>query len=64
MSESEVKNLYDSLVKSGDLKDVYPDLTGEWEKDNKKFTMEYERNQDLLFNDDLGDFYDEEDLLP
>lgn len=62
MSESEIKNLYDSLVKSGDLEDVFPDLTGDWMKDKKKFIVEYEKNQEMLdFN--LGDIYDEDDIF-
>lgn len=66
MSENEIKSLYDSLIKSGDLLDVYPDMTGEWEQDRKKFEREYETNERMLdFNLDEEFFEsDEEDLLP
>lgn len=51
-----------SLVESGDLECVFPNLSGDWEKDKKKFTVEYEKNQDLL-DFDFDDIYDDEDIF-
>lgn len=31
------KKLYDSMLKSGELKQVFRSMTGDWEKDEKKF---------------------------
>lgn len=63
MSESEIKSLYDSLIKSGDLLDVYPDMTGDWKKDKGKFEKEYEANQRMLDLDNEDLYEDEEDQL-
>lgn len=35
---SNYKKIYDQLLKSGDLYEVFPDATGEWLKDRKEFT--------------------------
>lgn len=37
---SRYKNLYDALVENGELKAVYPRMTGDWTKDEKKFISE------------------------
>jgi len=42
------KKLYMSLESSGDLKELYPNLHGEWEKDKKEFIRNYEINQELI----------------
>lgn len=36
----ELKVLYDSFKDSGDLKALFPYLTGNWEKDKKEFKKE------------------------
>lgn len=35
---SNYKKIYDQLLKSGDLYEVFPYATGEWSKDKKEFT--------------------------
>ena len=62
MSDQDIKKIYDSFVDSGDLKTMFPELTGEWTKDEKTFSKKYRSNEqslELLFledEDDL-DFY-------
>ena len=36
----ELKELYDSFKDSGDLKTLYPEMTGNWEKDQEAFRQE------------------------
>jgi hypothetical protein len=60
MSVREAKSIYDSLLKSGDLLDFYPNLTGVWLEDKKEFIIQYNSSQKLLegdddiFNEDFG----------
>lgn len=53
----EYKKLYNSLLESGDLFDVFPDAVGEWSKDKKEFVdiqnqMEYDTNTPLIIEDE------------
>lgn len=48
-----VKQEYDALKKSGDLLDMFPDLTGSWSKDKKEFTNYWESNQQILSDMDV-----------
>lgn len=41
MSTTELELIYRSLVDSGDLVDMFPNMTGNWEKDKKKFSASY-----------------------
>ena len=52
-----VKHLYKSLKDSGDLKELYPNLTGIWDKDKSEFILNYEINQEIINNTDV-DFED------
>jgi|LakMenEpi03Aug12_release.lakeMendotaPanAssembly.Ray.scaffolds.fasta_scaffold4597114_2 hypothetical protein len=52
MSKKQLKAIYEALIKSGDLLDMYPELSGEWIKDKEDFKSQYEFNNDSL----LGDF--------
>jgi hypothetical protein len=52
MSKKQLKSIYESLLKSGDLLEFYPELTGEWKSDQAEFQLQYEFNKDFL----LGDF--------
>lgn len=52
MSKKQMKMVYQSLLESGDLLDMYPDLTGNWKEDEKDFRIQYEFNNENL----LGDF--------
>jgi len=51
MPQEEIKPIYDSLLESGDLKTMYSDMTGDWEKDKDKFTRLYSQNEDILSGD-------------
>jgi hypothetical protein len=49
---SEYKKLYDQLLNSGDLYEVFPDLTGEWSKDKKEF-IELQDEMDYIITTEL-----------
>ena len=49
---SEHKKLYDQLLKSGDLYEVFPDSTGDWSKDKKGF-IELQNEMDYLTTTEL-----------
>ena len=60
------KQEYDVLVESGELLELYPELSGSWRKDKKSFTEIWEKNleaindeDDTLFNefDEYDEFY-------
>ena len=59
MSKREVKNLYESLLLSGELCDMFPGMTGEWKKDKEEFSREYEINNNILNDYD----FEEEDTI-
>lgn len=59
----EYKKLYDNLLESGDLFDVFPDAVGEWSKDKKEFVdiqnqMEYNTSTPLIieYEEEQEDF--------
>ena len=65
MDATEVKKQYNSLLKSGELKEILPGAKGKWEEDKKLFTRYCEEN-DKILNDnfmdievDFEDVYDE-----
>lgn len=58
MSTNEIRAVYDALLDSGDLEEMFPNLTGNWEKDKKEFSEQYEITEHLLEEDD-EDFIDE-----
>jgi hypothetical protein len=58
----EIKKLYDSLLDSGELFEMFPEAKGEWTKDKKFFTTYYEDNQKII-NDDFLNIDDEEENL-
>lgn len=39
----ELKQEYEMFVNSGELKFLFPELTGKWEKDERKFTQLHEQ---------------------
>mgnify|MGYP003650680768 CR=1 FL=1 len=47
---------YNMLADLGELLELYPNLTGIWEKDQDKFTSVWERNQEVLGNINIEDF--------
>lgn len=42
------KEEYQKLLNSGDLEELYPDLTGNWKKDQEEFTRLYDLNNKAL----------------
>ncbi len=56
----EYKKLYDQLLESGDLFDVFPDAVGDWSKDKKIFVeiqneMDYIANTPLIIDEEEQD---------
>lgn len=57
----EMKSIYYSLLESGDLLDMFPNLTGEWVKDKKDFKRQYDmNNQALIEGYEFDEFYEDE----
>ena len=54
MSE-EIQKQYNSFKESGDLKMLFPGLSGNWEKDKAKFIKLWGEHQRLL--EEVGNFY-------
>lgn len=50
---------YESLLKEGELKNMFPFMTGKWEKDCDKFIKQYEDNKTLLNMDVIIEDEDE-----
>jgi|Laugrespbdmm15sn_2_1035079.scaffolds.fasta_scaffold161955_2 hypothetical protein len=46
--ENQIQRDYNSFKESGDLKMLFPGLSGNWEKDKVKFTKIWEENQSFL----------------
>lgn len=57
---SRFKKLYESMLESGELKEVFSNMKGDWEKDKLKFIREQEELEELLnvTNIDLDDDID------
>lgn len=47
------KNEYDVLLDNGELLELYPELSGSWTKDKKKFTKIWEQNIEAIKNIDI-----------
>lgn len=58
MSKKQMKAVYDSLIASGDLLDLYPELTGNWKLDQEDFKLQYEFSKESS----LGGF-EEDDFI-
>lgn len=63
MSDSEIQNIYNSLRDSGDLKELYPNLTGIWKEDKKAFSLLYRENEECIediieISDNDEEFYE------
>jgi hypothetical protein len=43
-----IREEYDALLESGDLRMLFPRASGKWETDEKRFTMIYQANQAML----------------
>jgi hypothetical protein len=57
--ESQIQKQYNSFKESGDLKILFPGMSGNWEKDQKRFTRVWEDNQRLL--KEVESFYKKEE---
>jgi len=55
MSAKELKLVYESLRDSGDLLDMFEDMTGEWKKDKEKFRKQYHYSSDFLLGGELSE---------
>lgn len=57
---SRFKKLYESMLESGELQEVFPLMKGNWEKDKKRFIKEQTELEELLSltNIDLDDDID------
>lgn len=60
MSQKEARQIYRGLLEDKVLLDMFPDLTGDWEKDKGRFMGMYNKNMEALSGDD---FDLEEDLF-
>lgn len=56
MPSQEAEAIYYAMLDSGDLLDLYPNLSGEWAKDEKQFIRDYNLNNSLIDGDE--DIYD------
>jgi hypothetical protein len=56
-----MKSIYDSLLESGDLLEMFPGLTGEWTKDKTDFKRQYDINsQALIEGYEFDELYEDE----
>lgn len=58
-----IKTYYESLLESGDLIEMYPDMTGEWDKDKDFFTTQFNDTVKLLneeADEGNGEYWDED----
>jgi len=61
----EIKKFYHVQLTSGDLLELYPKMTGEWEKDKDDYIREYMETQEILEHiDEDIELTDEEEVLP
>ena len=56
---TEAQKHYNAILETGELKEMFPHLKGDWDKDKKSFTKHFEENQKIL-NLDSIDLDDEE----
>lgn len=57
MSKDKIKNLYEQLLESGGLPEY---MAGEWERDKKEFTKQFNLDEELLdFDLGIEDEFDE-----
>lgn len=47
---SQVRKVYNALLESGELTTLYTSMKGDWNKDKKLFTKQYEANEELIRN--------------
>lgn len=54
MSLSEAKAIYQAMADSGDLTELFPSLTGDWEADKIEFQRLHMANEQLMDDMDCG----------
>lgn len=52
MPIKEAKALYYAMLDSGDLLELYPNLTGDWNEDEGQFLRDYELNNRMMDGED------------
>lgn len=57
MSATELELIYKSLSDSGDLNEMFPNMTGNWDKDKKKFSSDYLNSTYLGEDNDYEEEY-------
>jgi hypothetical protein len=55
------KNEYHELLANGELLELYPDLSGSWQKDKKIFTYTWEQNVEAI--KDIDKNFDEDEQI-
>lgn len=63
MMNKQAKREYDSLLKSGELLEMFEDFTGSWRKDKKAFLQYWENNQEVLNDLDVYLDFEEDEFL-
>lgn len=58
MPLKEAESMYRAMLESGELFDLFPDLTGIWKEDKYKFIQGYNFNISIINEDD--DIFDED----
>lgn len=51
MSLTQAKKQYDAMLKSGELLELFPMLTGDWQEDKEVFLDMFYLNDDILSED-------------
>lgn len=46
--EAKAKKLYNELLNSGELLDMFPQFEGDWIEDREEFNQMYELNKDIF----------------
>lgn len=54
--KQEIENLYKMLKGSGELFELFEDMTGDWEKDKIRFKTNYDTTMGTLEEDDFTNF--------
>ena len=53
---------YNKLLSSGELFELFPELSGDWEKDRSRFERDWEMNQEIFNMDVVIDLDDVDEI--
>ena len=53
---------YNKLLSSGELFELFPELSGDWEKDRGRFERDWEMNQEIFNMDVVIDLDDVDEI--